>query len=72
MSKPYLDIFIGNKDEHDRDQAAYDATVALLQKNATIYGLPLSVELLSEEQQDILQELDVLSYLTPPPVPQNQ
>ena len=72
MSKLYLDIFIGNKDEHDRDQAAYDATVALLQKNATIYGLPLSVELLSEEQQDILQELDVLSYLTPPLVPQNQ
>ena len=72
MSKPYLDIFIGNKDVHDRDQAAYDATVDLLQKNATIYGLPLSVELLSEEQQDILQELDVLSYLTPPPVPQNQ
>ena len=72
MSKLYLDIFIGNKDEHDRDQVAYDATVALLQKNATIYGLPLSVELLSEEQQDILQELDVLSYLTPPLVPQNQ
>ncbi|KAK7683213.1 hypothetical protein QCA50_013886 [Cerrena zonata] len=58
MSEVYLEIHIGNKDEHDRDKAVYDATVALLEKNASIYGLPSSAELLSEEQQSILQELD--------------
>lgn len=72
MSKVYLEIYIGDKDEHDRDKAAYESTAALLEKNASIYGLPLSVELLSEEQQDILQELDVLSYLTPTPAPIDQ
>lgn len=63
MSEVYLEIHIGNKDEHDRDKAVYDATVALLEKNASIYGLPSSAELLSEEQQSILQELDVLCLL---------
>lgn len=55
----YLDIFIGNQDEHDRAQAAYDATVALLAKNAAIYGLAPSPAALSEEQQGILRDLDV-------------
>ena len=36
----FLDVFIGNSEEHAQATAAYDATVALLVKNAAIYGLP--------------------------------
>ncbi|KAI0357029.1 hypothetical protein OH77DRAFT_191754 [Trametes cingulata] len=57
--RAYLDIYMGDKDEHDRAQAAYDATAALLAKNAAIYGLPSVPSELSEEQQGILRELDV-------------
>ncbi|CAL1709140.1 unnamed protein product [Somion occarium] len=57
-TKAYLDIYIGDQEKHNREQTAYDATHILLTKNASIYGLPSSPELLSEEQQDILKELD--------------
>lgn len=59
----YMDICVGHRDLHTKEQAEYDATVALLAKNATIYGLPLRPEELSEEQQQILSELDVLDLL---------
>ena len=55
----YLDIYIGSREENARAQAAYDLTFSLLSKNAQIYGLPSSPADLSEEQQDILKELDV-------------
>ncbi len=55
----YLDIFIGNSDEHAQADVAYNATVALLAKTAAIYGLPNSPADLSDEQQEILTELDV-------------
>ncbi|KAI0672249.1 cyclophilin-like domain-containing protein [Trametes maxima] len=55
----YIDIYIGDEQEHRRAGAAYDATVALLLKNAAIYGLPSAPSDLSEEQQQILKELDV-------------
>ena len=61
--KVYLDICMGNREEHARAQAAYDATAALLAKNASIYGLPATPPELTEEQQDILKELDVHSPL---------
>ena len=60
-SQIYLDIFIGNKEAFAQEEAAYDATSALLSKNASIYGLPSVPQELSEEQQDILKELDVSS-----------
>ncbi|KAH9854528.1 cyclophilin-like domain-containing protein [Lenzites betulinus] len=69
--RAYLDIYMGDKDEHDRAQSAYDATAALLAKNAAIYALPTSPAALSEEQQDILQELDstlVLRFAPPEPL----
>lgn len=55
-TKAWLDIFIGDRDAHESQQAAYDATDALLQKNRAIYGLPSSLAELSEEQQQILSE----------------
>ena len=64
----YLDICIGHSDQHALAQASYDATVSLLTKNAAIYGLPSSPSALSEEQQEILKELDVLS----PPLPRRR
>ena len=57
----YLDIFIGDRDAHAQTEASYNATVALLAKNASIYGLPTSPSALSEEQRDILRDLDVHS-----------
>lgn len=60
----YLDVYIGSRDEHATNQAAYDATCSLLSKNAEIYGLPSSPADLSEEQQDILRDLDVHNLLS--------
>jgi hypothetical protein len=67
-SKAWLDINIGDSGLYAKHKAAYDSTDALLQKNYAIYGLPSSLAELSEEQQDILKELDVYRpYLTGPP-----
>ena len=57
----HLDIFIGNGAEHAQAETAYNTTAALLLKNAAIYGLPTSPSELSEEQQEILKELDVFT-----------
>ena len=65
--KVFLDVFIGNSEEHAQATAAYDATVALLVKNAAIYGLPQVPSELSEEQQGILKELDVHTFLSAHP-----
>ena len=56
----YLDFCVGDREAHAQEQSEYDATAALLAKNATIYGLPASPADLSEEQQQILSEIDVL------------
>lgn len=61
MVSAYLDISIGNSVEHGRSLSAYNATSALLSKNALIYGLPSTPAELSDEQQDILKELDVFT-----------
>ena len=55
----YLDIFIGNREKHAREITAYNSTCSLLSKNAKIYGLSSIPEELSEEEQEILRELDV-------------
>ncbi|KAG8963168.1 hypothetical protein FRC03_003315 [Tulasnella sp. 419] len=54
---PYLDIYVGDQAAYDTALAEYEATKALLQQNAKIYGFPTVPEELSEEQQGILQEL---------------
>jgi hypothetical protein len=62
MSNPtdvYLDIFIGNREEHEDSQAAYEATSFLLSKSAKIYGLPTLPADLTEDQREILADLDV-------------
>ncbi|THH32575.1 hypothetical protein EUX98_g1624 [Antrodiella citrinella] len=68
-SQVYLDVYIGDKEAHTREQAAYNATEALLSKNASIYGLPSTPQDLTDEQQDILKELDssLEMRFTPPP-----
>lgn len=58
-SHVFLDIHIGDQQTHLRHETAYNATLALLTKNSSIYGFPSTPEELSEEQQDILKELDV-------------
>lgn len=59
----HLDIFIGNKEQHKLDEAAYLATCDLLANNAAIYGLPSDPQHLSQEQQEILREIDVIAFL---------
>ena len=59
-SRVFLDVYMGDEEEHMRAQSAYDATAAILVKNAAIYALPSLPADLSPEQQDMLQELDVL------------
>lgn len=61
----YLDIYIGNTEQHARGEQAYARTQTILSKNAMIYGLPLNPEDLSEEQQQILRELDVHMIFPP-------
>jgi hypothetical protein len=56
----YLDIFIGHREEHDRDEERYKKTKQVLKKNAAIYGFPNDPEQLSVEQQETLKEVDVL------------
>lgn len=55
----FIDVFMGHRDSYALQQAEYDSTLALLDKNHKIYGLPPSPGDLSEEQQQILAELDV-------------
>lgn len=59
ISKAWLDIYIGDRDAYNKEKVAYDATDSVLRKNYAIYGLPSTLEELSEEQQDMLKELDV-------------
>lgn len=56
----YLDIYIGHREEYDKDDERYKKTKEVLEKNAVIYGFPDDPEQLSVEQQEILKELDVL------------
>ncbi|KAG8904624.1 hypothetical protein FRB99_001421 [Tulasnella sp. 403] len=66
---PFLDIAIGNKDQFASDEAAYQKACSLLKKNAAIYGLPGLPEELSEEQQQIVRELEPSELLFTPPRP---
>jgi len=57
----HLDIFMGDKEQHKLDEAAYFSTCDLLANNAAIYGLPPDPQHLSQEQQEILSEIDVIA-----------
>lgn len=56
----YIDIYMGDRIVHVQEQAEYDATASMLSKNTAIYGLPTLPADLSEEQRQILSEIDVL------------
>jgi len=56
----YLDICIGHREEHDKEEERYKKTKEVVKKNAVIYGFPDDPELLSAEQQETLKEVDVL------------
>lgn len=56
----YLDIYIGYREECDKEEKRYEETKQVLKKNAIIYGLPEEPEQLSMEQREILKEVDVL------------
>jgi len=58
----YLDICIGNREEHDKEEERYEKTRQVLKKNAVIYGFPDDPEQLSVEQRETLKEVDVLSH----------
>ncbi|KAH7924935.1 hypothetical protein BV22DRAFT_1034630 [Leucogyrophana mollusca] len=68
-STVYLDVFMGDAEAHASLDASYKHSCDLLSKNAAIYGLPSTPEELSEEQQELLKEVDKLHELrfTPPP-----
>lgn len=65
MTSVFLDIFAGDKTQYDASMASYQVTCDLLDKNATIYGLPDTPDLLDEEQRGILQDLHVLLAILP-------
>jgi len=56
----YLDIYIGNREEHEREEERHKKTKEMVKKNAVIYGFPDDPEQLSMEQQETLREVDVL------------
>ena len=59
----YLDIYIGNREEHDKEEERYKKTKEVLKRNAVIYGFPDDPEQLSVEQQESLKEVvDVLPH----------
>lgn len=60
MSVAYLDIYIGQREEHDGEEGRYEKTKQVLKKNAVIYGFPEDPEQLSVEQRETLREVDVL------------
>jgi hypothetical protein len=62
-STVYLDIFMGDEEQHRVDEAAFTATCDFLANNAVIYGLPSDPRHLSSEQQDMLREIDVFAFL---------
>lgn len=57
-STVYLDVFIGDEEQHKIDEAAFTATCDFLANNAAIYGLPSDPRHLSSEQQEMLREID--------------
>jgi len=61
----YLDIYIGNREEHDKEEERYKKTKRVLDKNAVIYGFPDDPEQLSVEQREILKDVDVLPHSLP-------
>jgi len=62
-STVYLDVFMGDAEQHKIDEAAFIATRNLLANNAAIYGLPSDPQHLSSEQQEMLREIDVFAFL---------
>lgn len=62
-STVYLDIFMGDEEQHKLDEAAFIATRNFLANNAAIYGLPSDPHHLSSEQQEMLREIDVFAFL---------
>lgn len=57
-STVYLDVFMGDEEQHRIDEAAFTATCDFLANNAAIYGLPSDPRHLSSEQQEMLREID--------------
>lgn len=55
----YLDVYIGSREEYDKEDERYRKTREVLKKNAIIYGFPEEPKQLSMEQQEILKEVDV-------------
>jgi len=54
----YLDIYIGHREEYDKEEERYEKTGEVVKKSATIYGFPEEPEKLSTEQQEILKEVN--------------
>lgn len=61
--RAFLDIYIGDKATYDAQLSAYNRTSTLLLANCTIYGLPSTPEDLSDEQQGILEDINVIALI---------
>jgi hypothetical protein len=59
MSSAYIDIYIGDRVTHAAAQEKYDATCALINQHAAVYGFPPSPPELNAEQREILSDLSV-------------
>ncbi|KIK70043.1 hypothetical protein GYMLUDRAFT_255246 [Collybiopsis luxurians FD-317 M1] len=54
----YLDIHAGDIAEHEKQTDEYSFTSSLLSKHASVFDLPARPELLSDEQREILRDLN--------------
>ncbi|KAJ7579037.1 cyclophilin-like domain-containing protein [Mycena floridula] len=62
VSAAYLDVYVGEQKFFDSDSLSYEATRSLLAKNSKTYCLPAAPELLTADQQQILQDLHATSH----------
>ncbi|KAJ3863323.1 cyclophilin-like domain-containing protein [Lentinula novae-zelandiae] len=68
----YLEILAGDTIKHEKETNAYNFTRSLMSKHGPIFDLPALPELLSDEQREILQDLNKSSNQDlrfDPPVP---
>ncbi|KAJ3829146.1 cyclophilin-like domain-containing protein [Lentinula raphanica] len=69
----YLDIFAGDAGQHESETEQYNLTRSLITKHQAVFNLPALPELLSDEQREILQDLnkssDQASLRFDPPTP---
>ncbi|KAJ3724152.1 cyclophilin-like domain-containing protein [Lentinula guzmanii] len=69
----YLDVYAGDTTKHEKEIEEYNLARSLISTHGTVFNLPALPELLSDEQREILQDLnkssDHASLRFDPPTP---